>query len=127
MNFIVALVGGLIVAIGALGIVRPHLMAEWILTLPSEIRFYLTVIVRLLLGVLLIITAPRCRLPRFFYVLGAIILLAALALFFFGPVRLESIIRQISSLPNMMIRLLYVVTVLFGALLVYASAKPGRK
>ncbi len=127
MNFLVALVGWLIIAIGALGVIRPHLMAEWILAMPGEVRFYLTVIIRLLLGILLIVAAPRCRLPRFFYVFGVIIVLAAVALFFFGPVRLESIIRQISSLPGVIIRLLYAVTVLFGALLVYASARRGPK
>jgi hypothetical protein len=127
MNFLVALVGWFIVAIGLLGIVRPHLMIEWMLTLPIGLRFYLAVIIRFLVGLLLIVAAPKCRLPRFLYVIGVIILLAAIALFFFGPVRLQSIVQQISGLPNSLIRLLYAVTVLFGGLLVYASLKPNRK
>jgi hypothetical protein len=127
MNFVVALVGWIIVATGALGIARPHLMIEWLLTLPMGVRFYLAVGIRILLGVLLIVAAPRCRLPRFFYVVGVIVLLAAFALFFFGPVRLESIIRQTSSLPNSVIRLLYVVTLLFGVLMVYGSRKTRSK
>jgi hypothetical protein len=127
MNFIVALVGWIIIAIGVLGMIRPHFMIEWMLTLPIGVRYYLAVVIRFLVGLLLIVAAPKCRLPRFLYVVGVIILLAAIALFFFGPVRLQSIIQQFSGLPNWLIRLLYAVTVLFGAVLVYASARRTRR
>jgi hypothetical protein len=127
MNLVVVLVGWLIVAVGLLGVVRPHFAMEWIFAIPVGIRFYLIVIMRFLLGGFLILAAPGCRLPRFFYVAGVIILLAALALFFFGPLRLEAIMQQVSSLPNSIIRLLYVLTVLFGGVMVYAGTGSTRK
>ena len=65
MNFLIALVGSVLVATGLLGIAQPHLMLSWVLGWPGDVRFYVTVGTRVLLGLLFVVAAPKSRLPRF--------------------------------------------------------------
>ena len=122
MNLLVALVGWLIVVIGVFGAARPHLMIGWVLSWPADIRFYATVATRVLLGLLLIFAAPKCRWPRFMVTIGVITLLAAVIYFVIGPARLESIIQQMSAQPSATIQFLYLIAIVFGGLLIYSSS-----
>jgi hypothetical protein len=123
MNFLVAIVGWMIVAIGLLGIAQPHLMLSWMLGWPADVRFYVTIGTRVLLGLLFILAAPKCRLPRFIRTIGIIALIAGAVYFFLGRGRLELLIQWMFGQPSVFIQLLYAAAVLFGAALVYSSFK----
>jgi hypothetical protein len=123
MNFLVAIVGWMIVAIGLLGIAQPHLMLSWVLGWPADVRFYVTIGTRVLLGLLFILAAPKCRLPRFIRTIGIIALIAGAVYFFLGRGRLELLIQWMFGQPSVFIQLLYAAAVLFGAALVYSSFK----
>ncbi|HAK06681.1 MAG TPA: hypothetical protein DCO65_05345 [Spartobacteria bacterium] len=123
MNFLVAIVGWMIVAIGLLGIAQPHLMLSWVLGWPADVRFYVTIGTRVLLGLLFILAAPKCRLPRFIRTIGIIALIAGAVYFFLGRGRLELLIQWMFGQPSVFIQLLYAAAVLFGGVLVYSSFK----
>ena len=123
MNFLVTLVGWLIVAAGLLGVTRPHLMLAWVLSWPSDVRFYVIVCERILFGLFFIFAAPKSRLPQFMYAIGGITLLAGIAFIFLGSNRLETIVRWMFIQPNLFIQTMYAVAVLFGALLVFAGSR----
>ncbi len=123
MNFLVAIVGWMIVSIGLLGIAQPHLMLSWVLGWPADVRFYVTIGTRVLLGLLFILAAPKCRLPRFIRTIGIIALIAGAVYFFLGRGRLELLIQWMFGQPSVFIQLLYAAAVLFGAALVYSSFK----
>ncbi|HAF16520.1 MAG TPA: hypothetical protein DCK99_23035, partial [Blastocatellia bacterium] len=114
MNFLVAIVGWMIVAIGLLGIAQPHLMLSWVLGWPADVRFYVTIGTRVLLGLLFILAAPKCRLPRFIRTIGIIALIAGAVYFFLGRGRLELLIQWMFGQPSVFIQLLYAAAVLFG-------------
>ena len=127
MNFLVALVGWVLVATGLLGIAQPHLMLGWVLGWPGDVRFYVTVGTRVLLGLLFIFAAPKCRLPRFIRTIGIIALVAGAVYFFLGRGRLDSLIQWMFGQPSMFIQLLYSVTILFGVALIYSGSRRRSK
>jgi hypothetical protein len=126
MNVIVALIGWIIVAIGLLGIARPHLMPTAVLGWPPELLLYITVGTRIVLGLLLFFAAPSCRLPRFTRVVGVIALISGIVSALIGASRLESIVQWMSTKPIGTIRLLYTLDVVLGAFLAYSGSKTAK-
>lgn len=123
MNLIVVIVGYLIVLTGLWGIASPHSLIGLVVAWASTARFYFTVIIRIVLGAIFIFAAPRCRIPWLIYAIGILTLLAGVTLFFLGASRVDEIVNWFATRSDLCIRLTYVVTTLFGVLLVYAGSK----
>src|ERR1700730_4292668 len=126
MNVIVAVIGWLIVAEGLLGIARPHLLLTAVVNWPSDLRLYITVGSRVVIGLLLFLAAPHCRFPRFTSAIGVIIFVAGIVYAFLGESRLETMIQFIAAMPTGTIQLLYVLAVILGAFLVYSGSSKKR-
>ena len=127
MNFIVALIGWVIVAIGLLGFASPHLMPTAVLGWPPDLLLYVTVGTRIVLGVLLFFAAPSCRLPRFTRVIGVIAVLSGIVSALIGASRLELIVQWIATKPSGIIRLLYALDIVLGAFLAYSGSKKRKE
>ena len=128
MNFLVALVGWALVATGLLGIAQPHLMLSWVSWLARGCSVYVTVGTRVLLGLLFIFSAPKCRLPRFISTVGIIALwLPARFISFLAAAALTRSFNGCSASPACCIQLLYAVTILFGAALIYSGSRRRSK
>jgi hypothetical protein len=123
MNVLVVIVGWLIVLVGLWGIAGPHSLIDMVLAWPSATRFYVTAITRIVVGVIFIFAAQRCRIPWLIYVIGILVLLSGIVLFFLGAGRLDEIVHWFAARSDLCIRLAYVVDTLFGLLLVYAGSK----
>jgi hypothetical protein len=127
MNFIVALIGWIIVAIGLLGIAQPHLMPTAVLGWRPDLLLYITVSTRIVLGLLLFFAAPSCRLPRFTRVIGVIAVLSGIVSALIGASRLESIVQWTSAQPTEVIRLMYTLDIILGAFLAYSGSKTSKE
>jgi hypothetical protein len=127
VNLIVALIGWIIVAIGLLGVARPHLMPTAVLGWPPELLLYVTVGTRIVLGLLLFFAAPSCRLPRFTRVIGVIAVLSGIVSALIGASRLELIVQWIATKPSGIIRLLYTLDIVLGAFLAYSGSKTSKE
>ena len=127
MNLIVALIGWIIVAIGLLGIARPHLIPTAVLAWPSDLLVYITVGTRIVLGLLLFFAAPSCRLPRFTRVIGVIAVLSGIVSALIGASRLESIVQWMSAKPSGVIRLMYTLDIILGAFLAYSGSQKRKE
>lgn len=123
MNILVAIAGWIIVGVGVLGIVRPHLMLDLILGWPSDIRFYVAVTTRIVLGLLFIFVARSCRLPRFVLAIGIIALAAGIVIALLGAGRVDLMVQWMSGQSSTSIRLLYMATTVFGVLLAYSGVR----
>ena len=123
MNLIVALIGWIIVAIGLLGVARPHLIPTAVLGWPPDLLLYITVGTRTVLGLLLFFAAPSCRLPRFTRLIGVIAFISGGVSALIGASRLESIVQWMSAKPSGIIRLFYVLDIVLGAVLAYSGSK----
>jgi|SRR5581483_2800401 len=123
MNVIVVIVGWLILLLGLLGIASPHSLVNGVLGMSSATRFYVTVIVRIVVGIIFLFAARRCRVAWLVYLFGVIILLSGLVLLFLGAGRLDEIINWFAARSDLSLRSAYVVDVIIGALLIFAGSK----
>jgi hypothetical protein len=127
VNFIVALIGWIIIAIGLLGVARPHLMPTAVLGWPPDLLLYVTVGTRIVLGLFLFFAAPSCRLPRFTRVIGVIAFVSGIVSALIGASRLEFIVQWIATKPSGIIRLLYALDIVLGACLAYSGSKKRKE
>ena len=127
MNLIAALIGWIIIAIGVLGIARPHLIPTAVLGWSPDLLLYITVGTRIVLGLLLFFAAPGCRLPRFTRVIGVIAVLSGIVSALIGAHRLESIVQWMSAEPSEIIRLMYTFDIVLGAFLAYSGFKKPQE
>ncbi len=123
MNIIVAIIGWVIVAEGLLGIIRPHLLLEAVVGWSPDLRLYISVGSRIVIGLLLFFAAPSCRLPRFTRAIGIIVFVAGIVFAFIGANRIGSIVEWISGKPSLVIQLVYLLAIILGGFLVYSGSQ----
>ena len=123
MNIIVLIVGWLILLLGLLGIASPHSLVDAVVGMSSATRFYVTVIVRIVVGIIFLYAARRCRVAWLVYLFGVIILLSGIVLLFLGAGRLDEIINWFAARSDAGLRSAYIVDVIIGFLLIFAGSK----
>ncbi len=123
MNIIVAIIGWVIVAEGLLGIIRPHLLLEAVVGWSPDLRLYISVGSRIVIGLLLFFAAPSCRLPRFTRAIGIIVFVAGIVFALIGANRIGSIVEWISGKPSLVIQLVYLLAIILGGFLVYSGSQ----
>jgi hypothetical protein len=122
--YLVALFGVLIVLFSTFGVAAPERLATMMISWSADTRVFVAVGARLVMGVLFLLAAPRCRFPTVIRVLGALALAGAVVLALFGAARVDALVEWWSRLPTIVIRIWCVLGALVGAFIVYA-ALPG--
>lgn len=114
------LIGILILALGVLFTVRPQWMNKTIDFFGQGKRLYINGALRLVLGGIFLLSAPQCRLPGAAFFIGVLFILGGALIFVLGTEKTKSIIDHWKDLPAMAARLLALITVTFGAFILYA-------
>jgi hypothetical protein len=122
MAVVVSLLGVLAAAIGLLGVAKPKSLIDLVADWRNPTRFWVAVLFRLILGTVLLVAAPTCRLPAFVRVVGALSIVAASGILVIGPTRLDTFIRWWLERSPAFIRIWAFVAVAFGVLLICAGA-----
>jgi uncharacterized membrane protein len=126
----VALVVGLLMlAFGAVGIVEPSALTSLVPYAVTSGAFYVFGAVRVALGLVLISVASRSRAPRALRIVGYFILVAGIATALTGLVAIErarAIIDWWLQQGSPLLRLTAAVVAALGGLIAYACA-PGRR
>lgn len=78
--------------------------------------------VRILLGVALLFAAPASKFPVLFNWLGALALIAAVALTLIGRARMIALLAWFEARPDFVLRLWLVFGALFGVFMLYGAA-----
>ena len=121
MRYLVAVIAVLLMAISALGVVAPERLVAIVTGWPPDTRLYVAVGTRLVVGLVFIAGASKCRFPAVIYGVGVLALAAALLLVLLGEPRLDALIRWWSQQPTLAIRAWCVLAALVGALVLYAA------
>jgi hypothetical protein len=124
MTIAVAAFGVLFGGIGALGAVRPRLLAKFLRSMSPGGAFTIAVALRLVLGIVLISAASASAYPTALRVFGYLALIGVVILLLMGPARLRDLTESWLGLPPAFTRLIGVATFLLGVFLVDA-AFPG--
>jgi hypothetical protein len=126
MPYIVAGIAALLTAISALGVVAPERLVAIVTGWSPDTRLYVAVGTRLVIGVVFVTGASKCRFPAVIYGVGILAFAAALLLVLLGEPRLDALIRWWSQQPTLAIRAWCVLAGLVGAL-VLSAGFPGRR
>ena len=121
MTLVVALFGAALLGLGIFGLVRPRgLVAFFRSVWQSRPGLYSAIGMRVVFGLLLLATASESRFPQVFRVIGVISLVAAAIAPFLGFARLRRFVQWSCERPPGMICAWSLVTLGFGAFLIYA-------
>lgn len=124
MAYLVALFGGALVALGAVGFASPARLLAFVRTFLTQRGLYAVAAIRLVLGVALVAAAPASRAPDALRVLGVIAVVAGMATPFFGVDRFRRVLDWWTARGHGFVRAWSVIVMALGALLVYAVV-PG--
>lgn len=121
MIFIIYFFAGLIVLAGLLLIVNPDFFFNFLNKNSGKFWIYLAaIVVRIIIGVLLIVTSGYSKFPLVISVLGWIVVLAAIILLAIGRRKFEKMVSWIISIFKPYGRIGGLFSVAFGLLLIYA-------
>jgi hypothetical protein len=120
---LVVLIGATIAALGVFGVARPHALFALVSGWRPGVLLATAAGVRVMLGVIFLLAAPRCRFPRTIRALGFVALGTAAVVLVLGALRLEAIVQWWFSQPGPFVECMYAATVLFGGFLVYSGSR----
>lgn len=121
MVWLIKLFGLLMVAMGAIYLVKPAVMKKLMRFWTTGNRLYLGGFLALLIGVIFIFTAPRCALAWYVILIGLIALAKGILSFVLGKKKIHAIIDKWTHSSVSTLRILAAVVLILGALLVYAT------
>lgn len=119
--FALTVLAALIVGLSSWGVLFPSKLISFVRTsMRRNGAIGFAVAVRIVLAVLLWITATASSTPTIFNVLAAIALLAAFVIAIAGSERISRLIERVGSWPEFVIRLQCLLGVAFGLFLLWA-------
>ena len=121
MQYMIITFGAVIAMAGLVMVIAPQMLLGMLQKNASKsLLFAFAVIVRLVLGALLIAYASKSAFPLTLQFLGWIAVAAAVAMLVAGRERLGRLIGWVISVASRYVRPAGILTVLFGAFLIYA-------
>ncbi len=126
MTVLVVLVGLLVSALGACGLVSPQRLLHLVTRAQSRLGLYFIAGFRLLTGAALLLAAPTSRAPLYLQILGVVSLLSGAVTPFFGVARFEAILDWWRRQASWLVRVWSVVALALGLSLVWAVLPTER-
>lgn len=121
MNWLVALLGALVAALGLVGLLRPDRFRSLLTSMDSRTRFVFAVATRFAMAALFWWLAEDLRHPAVMRILAAIALVAAVSLLIMGRERLDRLVDWWLSRSNGLLRTSALFAAAFGAYLVFVA------
>ena len=120
MLILVRLFGIVIVGMGVTFLLGPKLYRQYMAFWEQGRRLYVGGILSILIGVILLLAASGCRLVGFILTLGILCLVKGIILLTLGREKMKSMLRWWQERPLLVLRLIALIAIAFGALLLYS-------
>ena len=121
---VLLVLGILIVALSSWGVLAPQGLVRFVRTfMDRPVSMVVAVGVRIVLAVVLWLTASVSKTPLVFQVLAGLSLLGALAIALAGAKRVSRLMARVAAWPPLAIRLQCLLGVAFGAFLIWSIAQ----
>lgn len=121
MVTIVKLIGVILIALGLSFAFKPHTLRRLIQFFCQGNNIYLVGLVRIILGIIFLISATQCRKTGIMITLGVVVLLAGVLVFIMGRERINKIAQQVINSSDIALRGLSLVLLILGALILYSA------
>lgn len=119
MAFVAFMLSLLIAGIGAVGVLAPSVLLALVTHMHGPFGLYFAAALRVVFGTALFLAAPRSRAPRVFRVLGALTIVAGLALPFLGVERFDALLAWWTAQGGATTRVWAAAALAFGLLIAY--------
>jgi drug/metabolite transporter (DMT)-like permease len=124
MKLIIKLFGILLIFAGVVILIKPEIIFGLIEHNLGSSSLYITAIaVRLIMGVLLVLSAGDSKYPGFIKILGYLFILAAVVFIFIGQVSFQEFITTLIPYVNPYAAISGLLSMAFGAFLFYAFSR----
>jgi hypothetical protein len=121
LRIVILLVGMLIVAVGAVGMLKPATFRAWLDFFAQGNRLYAALLFRIVAGVALVAGGASTRMPQTVFWLGVLFVFAGISGFFMGVGRLRAMANWWAQRSNGVVRGWALMAVALGTVLVYAA------
>jgi len=121
LRILILLIGTMVVAVGAVGMLEPATFRAWLGSFAQGNRLYAALLFRVAAGAALVAGAPSTRMPQTVFWLGILFLVAGIAGFFMGVGRLRAMVNWWARRSNGVVRGWALMAAALGAVLVYAA------
>ena len=121
MVILVKAIGALIAIIGLVFILVPNGIKKAFDFFTTGKKIYMVGILRIIFGIVFLLAASQCRWPEVIRVLGIFFIIAGSFIFILGIRKVKSVIEWWGKKPLLVLRLLSIFALAFGALIIYAA------
>ncbi len=121
MNIVIKIIGIVFILAAIVHFLKPELVKRIMEFFKQGKRIYFAGLLRLALAVVFLLGARECDITWVIVTLGIIFLISGLCIFMIGPERLKSIIDWWQKQPVLLLRVLALITLAFGAIIIYSA------
>jgi len=118
---LVKLAGTAVFALGVIFLIKPDQIKKWLHFWMDESHLYMGGLLNVLLGIVFLLAAFKCRIPWLVILFGAISLLKGILLFIFGRQKILPILEKYNRQRPKALRRLAILALVFGYLTIYAA------
>ncbi len=118
---LVTLIGVIMVALGAVYLVKPQVMKKSAKFWTNTIRLYLGGVLSILIGIIFLSAASECNSFWFILLVGILSLAKGLFAFILGPIKVKNIVGQIIKKPAKTLRVFAIVILVLGVMIIYSA------
>jgi hypothetical protein len=121
MRILIFIVGLIIFFVGGAILTKPDLHKNLLNFFTKGKRIYLAAVLRLILGVLFLISALECRYPIVIIIFGILFCIGGILIFVMKSEKIRAIVNWFERKPSSFSRALAILVLLIGAIIAYAS------
>jgi len=121
MIILVKLIGIFMVCVGIANILNPNLMKRMISFWRQGKRLYAGGLLRVLFGLVFLLSATQARIPWVIYIFGVFILLGAMFIFILGLEKAREMLGWWDKKAKSVLRLIAFLVLAIGALVIYSA------
>jgi len=121
MDFVIKIIGTVIVGIGLVYLVKPLILSRMMRFFAAGSRLYLAALVRFALAIIFFLGARECDVTWLIVVFGLIFLLSGLLIFLLGLDKARNIISWYLDQPVFLLRVIASIVLCTGLIIVYAA------
>ena len=120
MLILIKLLGIIIIAFGIIYLVNPGVMRKYIMFWAKGSRIYIGGVLNILISIILLLAASRCKLVWFVILVGLASLAEGIILLMSGPKKWVSMINWWAGRPSGVLRILGLLVLAIGVALLYS-------
>ena len=120
MVFIVKLTGILVITISTISFLVPTFIKQIISLCIKGSNVYIFATLRMLLGLIFLVSYPEARLPNIILIIGILILLNGILVFILGQQKVKYLLSHLQEKSPKVLRIMAMAAFIAGVLIIYA-------